>query len=271
VLEFHEIVIGEAAPACPRCASSQTVAYRDPSEVATEATDAGSAVALVGADAIGFDGLEEVVRAMVAAGAARIRADVAPGPIAGQAQRLVGLGIRQFRFDLTPAASDPCLVDELRTAVEAVRAAGEEAVARIAVSGSFDVCRHTLQHAPVAVMQAKEAGLSAVVLRVTDASLDLAQATPWLRAACDTGMVNALWVDVEAAPFCFMEGHELHVANVVRPHGGEKPGACDSCALDDVCDGVVEGASEKVLRSISRRADHEALAERVRAVRRGTA
>ena len=89
------------------------------------------------------------------------------------------------------------------------------------------------------------------------------KAVPWLKAACDTGVVNGVWVDVEGVPFCLLPAHALHVASCVREVAGAKPPTCAECPLDAVCGGGVPEAGASVLGSFRVPPDAEALAEAV--------
>jgi hypothetical protein len=86
-------------------------------------------------------------------------------------------------------------------------------------------------------------GADAVEVAIEDGGIDLAAAVPWVTSACDTGVVNGIWVQVAGMPFCLLPGYDLHLADAIRDRAGAKQPVCGECALDDVCGGAPTGAS----------------------------
>ncbi len=233
----------------------------------------------MGPDALGHEDIGQIVRTAVASGAERVRVDVDPVGIAaeGAAQDLLDAGVRHVRVPVLAGTSGShdslsCGPDRDQAIKEGIRAfteAAERSGARVSVTVHIPVCRHNVQDLPAAVMSAAEVGAHAVLAQVADPGLDVANGAPWFAAACDTGMVNAVWVELEGVPFCLLPDHELHVANTVRACDGTKPESCGECAAAIFCDGVVPGAVPQVMASLARPTDHELLAERVRRSRTG--
>lgn len=208
--------------------------------------------------------LEPLATAAQEKGVERLRVDVSAEGLKQDAERLLALGVRHVRFSLLEAATDPTRSADTIAGARAFAEAASEQGVRIATTAVLPLCRHTIQDAPGAAMIAAEARADSILLLVDDPTLDLCKAAPWVMAACDTGMVNVVWVEVEGIPFCFMDGYELHLANAVRSHPGCKPDTCGKCAVGELCDGVVPDATPAVLGSIRTRSDNEALAARLR-------
>jgi len=149
---------------------------------------------------------------------------------------------------------------------QAVRASGADAIATVLVP----VCRHNAADLPAAVGAAVGAGATSVLLRVEDGGIDLKSATPWILAACDTGVVNGVWVEVEGVPFCMLPGYDLHLASTVREARGSKPvSVCRACALDPVCSGGPVDASAETMSPFSPPPGAKRLAEAVSRSRGG--
>ena len=264
MLRFIDIRLGESPGACTRCCG-RVETLREASGVLAEiaevtsswTTPLGPNLTLAGAEPFHHPALPDFIAAAVSGGAQRIRLDSDCHALAapGSAVEAIQAGIRHVRFTLLGAESE--LHDALfgqRGALErtlaGVRAFTEAATAAKApvhVTARVPVCRHNLQHVPATVTAAAEAGASAVLLSVEDAALDLRTAAPWLEAACDTGIVNTVWVEVEGVPYGLAAGWELHLASNYRHMAGTKTDRCSDCPLDDVCPGAVRGASADVV------------------------
>jgi hypothetical protein len=180
-------------------------------------------------------------------------------------------GVRQLRWTLL--AGTPGIHDALVSRLGALDAsvAGVRSFLSIAADQGFDVsvtavvpvCRHNVHDLPAAVSIAVQAGVNAVRLEFDDGGMDLGSALPWVVAACDTGVVNGVWVEVEGIPFCLIPDYDLHVADAVRPRSGAKQPTCASCALDGWCGGAPVSASADQLSLLAPPANAVALASGV--------
>ena len=142
--------------------------------------------------------------------------------------------------------------------------AAGEAKTPVQISVHVPVCRHNLRDCPAIVTAAAKAGATLVHLEVVDPRLELPSAAPWIGAACDTGVVNATWVEVEGMPFGPASGWELHLASIYRPVAGKKTAICEPCALNDVCGGAIRGAGDAVVAVFRVPADADELAARIK-------
>jgi hypothetical protein len=226
--------------------------------------------------------LPAIVSGTIEAGVSRLRLEVDGGAFArpGNAEGALGAGVRHVQVTLLggtegihdalaggPGAFDAAIAG-MAAFGAAVETAGVDAVATVLVP----VCRHNVGDLPAAVGAAVGIGATSVLLRVEDGGIDLAAATPWLLAACDTGVVNRVWVEVEGVPFCMLPGYDLHLASTVRSAPGTKPApVCSTCALDAVCSGGPVGASAETMSPFAPPEGAERLAEAVCRSRGGAA
>jgi hypothetical protein len=283
VIRFVDVRVGEGdAVACSRCGATPVgAAFRPTADVVAQIVaaveswsgGAGPNVALGGADALGHPELPVLVAAAMEAGVARLRLDTdgaalqSPRNAAGS----VAAGVRHVRVTIlagTPGVHDalaggPGRLDALGAGVRTFLDAAAEQDAEVCVTAVVPVCRHNARDVPSAVAHAARIGCASTTLLVTDAGLDLAGARASITAACDTGVVNGMWVEVDGAPFCAMRGWDLHVADTVRERAGAKAPACAECALDGVCGGGPAEASAEMLAGFAAPADAAAMAGRV--------
>jgi hypothetical protein len=203
-----------------------------------------------------------VVAAVVGAGVKRLRLDtdavalVVPENAAG----VLAAGLRHLGVTLlagTAAVHDVLagragLLDATREGLARVTSEAERAGVPLAVSARVPVCRHNVRDLPSAVLAAVQAGCGHVVLEIDDGGLDLAGALPWITAACDSGTVNSVWVEVSGLPLCLAGGHVLHAVPVLRPaYEGARPAACVDCRLDALCEGAPPGVAPDVAAAIA--------------------
>jgi hypothetical protein len=235
--------------------------YRPLDEVAAEIEDIcaaweglpGPNVALTGAEPFGHPELPVLVSAAREAGCRRVCLDTDAAALRTTQNSGGSLmaGVRHLRWALlggTPGVHDALLgtPGALGASVEGIRSFLSIAVAEdvpVSVSAVVPVCRHNVHDLPAAAGIAVDAGVGRVLLRVEDGGMDLASALPWIVAACDTGVVNGVWVEVEGIPFCLLEGYDLHLTDAVRQRPGAKTPVCAGCALDRACAGAPAGAS----------------------------
>ena len=282
MIRFIGVAIGEGeAVSCARCApAAPEASYRPVEDIladavaACEAWDSGTGpnLLLTGAEPFGHPDLPRIVTGTVEAGCVRLAVDtdaVALRSPANAGGALVA-GVRHVRFTLlagTEGVHDAlCGVsgafDATKTGVRSFRAAAEAQGLDVSITAVVPVCRHNVTDLPAAAGAAVECGADRVEVRVNDGSMDIAAALPWITAACDTGVVNGVWVEVEGVPFCLLPAYDLHLADAVRARPGAKQPACGECALDDVCGGAPEGASTDQLAALSPPAFAGVLADR---------
>jgi hypothetical protein len=263
VIRFADVAIGSGGEVrCSRChGEPQAVSYRPAAEVAAEIAETcaawegppGPNVTLGGAEPFGHPELPALVGAAVEARCSRLRlhTDAVALRTPQNASGSLGAGVRHLAWTLlggTPGVHDALLgtPGALDASVEGLRSFVSVAAAQqlpVTVSALVPVCRHNMGDLPAAAGLAVDAGVDSVLLRVEDGGLDLDSALPWIVAACDTGVVNGVWVEVEGVPFCLLPGYDLHLSDAVRKRSGAKPPVCAECALDSVCAGAPAGAS----------------------------
>jgi hypothetical protein len=220
----------------------------------------GPNVLLAGAEPFGHPQLPALVGAAREAGCQRIGIETDAIALRSEqnAHGSVSAGVRHLRVRMlggTPGLHDalvgaPGALEATLAGVDTFRAcaaAGEHAVDVVAV---IPLCRHNVHDAPAAVGRAVEHGVDRVIVEVADAGLGIASSAPWARAACDTGVVNGVWVEVAGLPFCVLPGYEMHVADVMRERAGAKPPSCRACPLDDVCAGASPGTAPDQLSDL---------------------
>jgi hypothetical protein len=289
VLEFSQVRIGDGEPvACSRCGTRETaLTYRSADDIAADVAQAvrdypgapGPNVELVGPEPLGHPELPAVVASAIAAGVARLRlhTDAVGFGSAGNASGAIAAGVTHVRFTLlggTPGVHDvladaPGALDATLLGVRSFVEAGKEQERAVHVSALLPLCRHTSSDLPTAVLRAVEAGVSGVLIRIEDGGVDMAGALPWIGAACDTGVVNGVWVEVEGVPFCLMAEGVLHLADVVRERPGAHGPGCAECALRDWCAGGPANAAAGTLARLRAPDGAVRLAERVRVARQG--
>lgn len=289
MIRFAEVALGSGGGVgCTRCADEPAVvAFRPVALIAAEIAEAvgawpadagaGPNVSLTGSEPFEHPELPAVVAAAGQAGARRIRLETSGAGLQspGNAAGALSAGVTHVRVTLlggTPGVHDaltgcPGAFDAAIAGLRTFRACASEAGAHVCVTVRVPACRHNLHDLPAAVAAAVDAGADSVTLAIGDGGADLAPALPWLTAACDTGVVNGSWVEVEGVPFCLLPGYELHVADVLRARSGAKAAACAACAADAVCGGLAPGASADQLALLRPPADADRLAGGVARVR----
>ena len=271
MIEFAEVALGTGGGVlCERCHGKAAPAKYSPTAdvvsrvsraVAESTARPGPNVALTGPEPFGHPELPAIVSGAVAAGVSRLRIDTDASALRSpeNASGVLAAGARHFRVTLL--GGSPGLHDVLSGSPGALDAALEGiAVLRDAVSGEgatvsltalVPTCRHNLRDLPAIAAVAVEAGMDVIRLRIEDGGGEVAAGAPWITAACDTGVVNGVWVEIEGAPFCALPEHALHLSDVVRGRIGAKAPACAECALDPVCGGAPAGAGADALASLS--------------------
>jgi hypothetical protein len=289
VIPFVEVAIGEGSTvACTRCSGAPAEqTFRPAEEVVAEATAAcraweggpGPNIRLTGAEPFAHPELPRIVAGVTEAGCRRLGIDTdAVGLRSGaNAHGALVAGVRHVRFTVLAGtvglhdalAGTPGLLDATREGIASYRQAAAEEGLDVGVTALVPICRHNMSELPSAVAVAVECGVDRVEVRLSDVGVDIVSAVPWITAACDTGVINGVWVEVEGVPFCLLPGYDLHVADAVRVQAGSKPPVCRECALDAVCGGAPVDASTDQLATLSPPAFATGLAARVARAREG--
>ena len=263
MIEFVDVSLGDGPKVrCSRCATSpEHAAFRSGEEVVAQAATAcegwdrgtGPNIRLTGTEPFTHQELPRIVTGVMEAGCRRLAIDTdAVGLRSAQnAHGALTAGVRHLRVTFLAGtvgvhdalAGVPGIFDSTRDGVVTYRATADAAQLPVSVTVAVPVCRHNLRDLPSAVGAAVEVGADRVEVSVTDGGIDLAAAVPWIVAACDTGVVNGAWVEVEGMPFCMLPGYDMHLADAIRGRDGSKPRVCGTCPLDDVCGGAPIGAS----------------------------
>jgi len=270
VIRFTEVSMGSGAESrCARChGPRQEDDYRPAAEISDDIAAVcaawsglpGPNVRLTGAEPFGHPELPGIVSAAISAGCSRLGVDTDAVGLrsASNAGGALMAGVRHVRFTIlggTPGLHDsltgvPGLLDATLEGVRAYNGIAESEGVPVHVVALLPVCRHNVHDLPAAVGLALECGVDEIQLRLEDGGMELAKAAPWVVAACDTGVVNGVWVDVEGLPFCLLPRYDLHLADAVRARAGAKPPRCRECALDDVCAGAPACASADQLAEL---------------------
>jgi hypothetical protein len=284
VLESVEVSLGRGGGTrCTRCGRREEGRYRPAFEISAEveaACDAwgdvpGPNVALTGPEPFGHPELPQLVSAAVRAGVKRLRLDTDAVSLGhpDNAGGVLAAGVRQLRVTLLAGspgmhdalAGSPGVLDRTLQGVRAFADTAERADVHVAISAHIPVCRHNLHDLANTVSVAASAGACYVLLEIADPAIDPRSAMPWVAAACDTGTVNALWVEVAGMPYCFGGRHALHLVPVMRPVVvGAKAEACGVCALDETCGGLPAEAAPQAKAMLAPPAVEKQLAESIR-------
>lgn len=282
MLRFANIVLGESgAPRCVRCHRAEAETLRDASSILLAIAEAASTwpggpgpnISFTGAEPFHHPALFDLLDASVKAGASRIRleSDAHALTTVETVERALRSGVRHLTVPLLGSTA------ELHDSLTGRRGSLENTIAgarsfidaalknnmRVHVTVRVPVCRHNLRDTPEIVTLAAKTGANAVLLTIDDADLDPRQASPWIGAACDSGIVYATWVAVEGFPYGCANGWELHLASMYHEVEGAKSEVCRACPLTDVCGGAMPGASERVLATFAPPSDAAQMAERI--------
>lgn len=226
MIGFVAIEVGEGAPlGCVRCAAPAPAVYHPTdvivAQIAAEA-DAwqgvpGPNIVLTGPEPFAHPALPELVSACVEAGFERIAIETDGGALASPAHATgaLGAGVRHLYVRVLAAnqaaadalAGRPGLGRAVATGVAAYREAASRAGASVAVTVIVPVCRHTLDALPATIAMLSAWEIDAI--RLVPAGDVPASASAVVAAACDTGMVNRMWVEADPT-LALPESHRLH-------------------------------------------------------------
>lgn len=227
MLEFARIAVGDGGPlTCVRCAASARASYHPSADIIAAIEHAAAAwpstpgpnVCLGGPEPFGHPDLPALVAACARGGAERIalETDAAALSVPANARGVLLSGVRHLFVRLLAADEElgdalcgtPGRTRDAFAGVEAYLAASSAAEITTVVTAIVPVCSHTLTSLPDTVVRAASLGMHAV--RLVSSGPVAASAAVMLAAACDTGMVNGVWVEADAV-VPLPESHRLHV------------------------------------------------------------
>lgn len=213
MLEFQLIEVGSGGRAsCARCGASPEAATYLPTEevidcirrAVLEYRPPGPNIRFGGADAFGHPELPVLVSAAVQEGVVRIGLETDGSALAAgdNAAGALHAGVRHIHVSHVDAAG---ALAGIAAWTQAVRAAGVDAVA----TATVPVCVHNVAELAKAVAAMAEAGVAGITVDARSVSVS-AEVTAYVVAACDTGTVNSVWVEVLGPSDMLPESHSLH-------------------------------------------------------------
>ncbi len=230
VLTFIRIPLGTGnTVACTRCAvhAPVPVVHRAVGEVVSAVTAAlaaapTSGVMFTGPEPFSHPSLPAIIGSAITAGAERIGVVTSAAALAygENAAGSIGAGLRFIEVPLLgPDADSHDLLarsmgafESTREGVARFRAAADAAGTRVAVRGTIEVCAHTVSQLSAAVVTFASWGASSIELHCTG-PLD-GRGVEHVRAACETGMVNGVWVAVTGLQPGLLGPDGLHATDV---------------------------------------------------------
>lgn len=220
MIDLVTIAVGTGASAgCTRCAPMPDATYHSVPEIvaALAAAHDADGVALVGPEPFSHPELPSVIAACRDADFSRIALETDAGALAvhGNAGGVLHAGVRHLWVRVLGAEDTthderigrPGRAAAARIGVAAYRAAALDAGFPVVVTAVVPVCRHTLPELPAIVAEYGARGFDAVLL-ISAGPLP-GSAAAVIAAACDTGMVNRIWVATDGT-LPLPESHRLH-------------------------------------------------------------
>ena len=226
MIRFGSAEVGDGvALGCARCAMPRTPSYHSVADVARALTELaagwsgtpGPNVVLGGPEPFAHPQLPALVASAIDAGFERIalETDGAALSVTENAEGVLRAGVRHIR--LRVVATDewraaeflprPAVVSAARRGVTAFRSAAERAAVRAVVTAVVPVCTHTVDSLPSTIADLASWDVDAV--RLEAAGPLPPDAAGLIAAACDTGMVNRLWVETDGE-LPLPSSHALH-------------------------------------------------------------
>jgi molybdenum cofactor biosynthesis enzyme MoaA len=195
------------------------IARRVTATTSSWANGPGPNVLLAGPEPFSHPALPAVVRACRDAGVRRIGVETDGGALAvgENAAGALQAGVRHLRVrvlaggeELADALAErPGLARTARTGVRRYREAAEASGIPVVVTAVVPLCEHNVRTVPHTVAALASWHVDAVHLVATERLGDEVEAH--VAAACDTGMVNRVWVEVDAA-LPLPPTHALHIS-----------------------------------------------------------
>lgn len=217
MLRFATVAVGEGpATACVRCAATAPAVYRDVADIETELhaivadwhDGPGPNVTLGGPEPFGHPDLPSVVAACTGVGVRRIAIETAGDPLAvhGNAPGILHAGVTHVdvRVPALGILGDeltgrPGAVARAEAGVRLYVAAAQERSRPAVVTVVVPVCSHNVRELPATIAGLALWGVDAVRLVRGGGSRLPDSAEAFVSAACDTGMVNRLWVETDGS------------------------------------------------------------------------
>lgn len=216
MLELVEVGVGQGEPlGCALCAAQSAPEYLSAADIIASIRDVAAAwpsgpgpnIVLAGPEPFAHPELPALVAACVDAGAQRIalETDGAALSVPANAVGVLRSGVRHLRarvLDAETGNGDTMggRAGRTRDALAGMRAylaAAEEAGLGVVVTAIVPVCRHNGDALSGTIAELATIGIQAV--RLVSSGDAAAPPPALLAAACDTGMVNRLWVEVDPA------------------------------------------------------------------------
>lgn len=231
MLEFAHVEVAEGTGlACVRCArAAQTrplpaAGVVERIEAITRAWGAapGPNLLLEGGEPFDHPELPAIVAACARLGAERIAIETSGALLAavGLAPAVVDAGVTHLHVRMLAAdasAGDALAGREVTAAAEAgvaaFRVAAADAHQPVIVTGVVRVCPHNVALLPATIAALAARGFDAA--RLVSAGPSGPSTAAYVAAACDTGMVNHLWVEADGV-LPLPDSHRLHAV----PEGG---------------------------------------------------
>lgn len=236
MIQCAPITVGIGAPAgCTRCAPFLEATYLSVAEITSslEAACGADGVALTGPEPFSHPQLPAVIAACREAGFVRIALETDGGALGvhGNAPGVLHAGVHHLWIrvlgadDATHDAriGRPGRSAAARLGMVSYRAAALEAGRTVAVTAIVPVCSHLLPELPAVVVECGARGFDGV--RLVFAGLLPGSASAVIAAACDTGMVNRIWVSTDGM-LPLPATHRLHgvpdgASTLGVPDGGD--------------------------------------------------
>lgn len=214
---------------CTACAPVPATLEHRPAEeiiidvrraVAGMAATPGPAILLGECEPFSHPELVSIVTQSVAAGVRRLglRSDASALTRGDNASGAISAGVR--RLDVTLLGGDESAHDRLYgrpgsfavalAGMQAFREVGERMAVPVVLTGSVPVCRHVVTGIPAIVERFARSGASSVELVFEDPSIADTGTVKTIIAACETGIVNGVWVSIRGLDPAALGRHVLH-------------------------------------------------------------
>lgn len=165
-------------------------------------------------------------------------------------QRLLGSGCNLFEIELW--GSNPSLHDHLTQTNGSFRetVTGLENLTALPkdkfVCMRIPVCRENLTDLENIVITSLNFGVNRIILSVRDPKMSFESLLPHIRNAINISIFNRTWIQTDGIPFCFMQGLELHIGEIIDGPNTlyEKTFTyhkyCLECVYRELCPGAEE-------------------------------
>lgn len=217
MLSFARIAVGEGTPlGCASCAAQREPRYYPASQVIEAVRAAvvdwegpGPNLLLAGPEPFAHPELPALVSACVEAGADRIaiETDGAALSVPANAVGVLSAGVSHMHVRLLDADDAHGRTRDSLAGMAAYLQAAQAAGTTVCLVAVVPVCRHNLITLPDTVLQLASLGVHAV--RLLSGGQLPAAAAATIAAACDTGMVNGVWVETDGL-LPLPDTHVLH-------------------------------------------------------------